>query len=431
MEWKLILLLVNNFKINYIWHGIFERNSECMKKLIVIFLLVVSVSPLVNGQSRGVKIGYIDMEYILQNVPDYAEAKNQLEQKAQKWKLEIETKKNEISRLKEVLATERVLLTKELLEEREEEIQFQEKELLDYQEKRFGPKGDLTIQKAVLAQPVQDQVFNAAQDIAEAKKYDFIINKTSDLTILFAAKRYDISDQVIRVITRTNKRSQLTKKQLKEEEAKEAKEDMIDESPALAERNKKLEERKAAREKLMADRKAAAEEKRLAFEERKKQAKAEKEALKNGTPVPSKPIAGKSQDSTYTGRTEPAKVTPKRAVDSTLLIKKQKAAADRAKIIAERKQALEEKKKQQQLTKDSKKTGNEKIRKDSISAKNPPEIKDTPSSEKSLDSLEAMKKPKTAEERAKIIADRKKALEEKKKKALEDREAAKKNKAGK
>lgn len=314
---------------------------KCMKKHIFLLLIMVSISSIVHAQSRGVKIGYIDMEYILQNVPDYNEAKNQLEQKAQKWKQEIETKKNEITRLKELLATERVLLTKELLEEREEEISFQEKELLDYQEKRFGPKGDLTIQKAVLAQPVQDQVFNAAQDIAEAKKYDFIFDKTSDLTILFAAKRYDISDQVIRVITRTNKRNQLTKKQLKEEEKKEALENMEDESPALAERNKKLAERKAAREKLIAD-------KKLAAEERKQQLLAAKEAKKNGTAVPVKnQVKETVKDSSKTD-VKDIKLDEKpikKEVDSTLIIKKQKASEDRAKILADRKKALEDKKK--------------------------------------------------------------------------------------
>lgn len=303
--------------------------------------MIIAVSVAIQAQSRGVKIGYIDMEYILQNVPDYNEAKNQLEQKAQKWKQEIETKKNEVSRLKDLLATERVLLTKELIEEREEEIAFQEKELLDYQEKRFGPKGDLTIQKAVLAQPVQDQVFNAAQDIAEAKKYDFIFDKTSDLTILFAAKRYDISDQVIRVITRSNKRNQLSKKQLKEEEKKEALENMEDESPALAERNKKLAERKAAREKLIAD-------KKLAAEERKQQMLAAKEAKKNGTTVPkteSKPSVKDSISSKGADSVKPVE-TPVKTVDSTAINKKLKAAEDRAKTLEERKKAIEEKKKQ-------------------------------------------------------------------------------------
>ena len=319
-----------------------------MKKHILLLVAFMAVSIPVHAQSRGVKIGYIDMEYILQNVPDYTEAKNQLEQKAQKWKQEIEAKKNEITGLKETLKTERVLLTKELLEEREEEITFKETELLDYQEKRFGPKGDLTIQKAVLAQPVQDQVFNAAQDIAEAKKYDFIFDKTSDLTILFAAKRYDISDQVIRVITRTTKRSQLSKKQQKEEEAKEAKEDMVDEIPAIAERQKKLDDKKAAREKLIADKKEAlAEKKRLADEKRKQLL----EAKKNGTTsapakneaVPNNPDTTNSPTSDKNGAPA-SENAPKKVVDSVAINNKLKLASDKAKILEERKKAIEDKK---------------------------------------------------------------------------------------
>ncbi len=315
-----------------------------MRNKLQILLMILLISTMTHAQSRGIKIGYIDMEYILQNVPDYTEAKNQLEQKAQKWKQEIETKKNEIAGLKETLATERALLTKELLEEREEEIAFQEKELLDYQEKRFGPKGDLTLQRAVLAQPVQDQVFNAAQDIAEAKKYDFIFDKTSDLTILFAAKRYDISDQVLRVINRTNKRNQLTKKQLKEEEAKEAKENMEDESPALAERRKKLEEKKAQRDKLIADKKAA-------LELRKQEQQAAKEGRKTGTAAKSSVKNSenneKATDSLPTktvAKRPEAKQREPRVVDSTAIVKKQKTAEERAQILADRKKALEEKK---------------------------------------------------------------------------------------
>lgn len=317
-----------------------------MRKHIFLLLFVMTVSTALHSQSRGVKIGYIDMEYILQNVPDYAEAKNQLEQKAQKWKQEIEAKKIEVTRLKDALKTESVLLTKELREEREEEITFQETALLDYQQKRFGPNGDLTIQKAVLVQPIQDQVFNAAQDIAEAKKYDFIFDKTSDLTILFAAKRYDISDQVVRVITRSNKRGQLNKKQLKEEEEKQAKEDMVDESPALADRQKKLDEKKAAREKLIEERKLALEEKKKENEAKRKQLI---EAKKTGTTVPAKkkgdakPEGTKEENKTNTDQTKTE--TGNKVVDSTAINAKQNAAAERARILAERKQALEDKKK--------------------------------------------------------------------------------------
>ncbi len=306
-----------------------------MRKHFLFLLIITNVSLTVQAQSRGVKIGYIDMEYILQNVPDYTEAKNQLEQKAQKWKQETEVKRNDINALKDALKTEKVLLTKELIAEREEEIAFQETELIDYQQKRFGPNGDLTVQKAVLTQPVQDQVFNAVQDIAEAKKFDFIFDKTSDLTMLFAAKRYDISDQVIRVITRSSKRKEMSKKQLKEEEAREAKEDMVDDSPALAERQKKLDERKAAREKLVADRKAAQEAKRAAALEAR-------EAKKNGTVVTEKEDAGKVSDST---KTVTAEVPETKTADSTATDKKKKTAEERAKVIADRKKAADDRRK--------------------------------------------------------------------------------------
>ncbi len=160
-----------------------------MKKQFLILFLALIVSGISQAQTRGTKVGYIDMEYILQNVPDYTEAQNQLEQKAQKWKQEIEAKKIEINKLKEALKAEKALLTKGLIEERTAEITFLENETLDYQQKRFGPDGDLMRQKAGLTKPIQDQVFTAVQDIAETKKYDFIFDKTSDITDAFCSQK--------------------------------------------------------------------------------------------------------------------------------------------------------------------------------------------------------------------------------------------------
>ncbi|HAT80020.1 MAG TPA: hypothetical protein DCS17_00970, partial [Flavobacterium sp.] len=114
-----------------------------MRKEFLFIFLNLFLGITIQAQTRGTKLGYIDMEYILQNVPNYIEAQNQLEQKAQKWKQEIEAKKNEINKLKEALKAEKALLTKGLIEERNSEIDFLEKENLEYQQKRFGPNGDL------------------------------------------------------------------------------------------------------------------------------------------------------------------------------------------------------------------------------------------------------------------------------------------------
>jgi Skp family chaperone for outer membrane proteins len=304
---------------------------KIMRKEFLFIILSLIVTTTVAAQTKGNKVGYIDMEYILQNVPDYIEAKAQMEQKAQKWKQEIEAKKIEINKLTEALKAEKPLLTAELIEERETEIKFLETEKLDYQQKRFGPNGDLIIQKAGLVKPIQDQVFTAVQDIAEAKKYDFIFDKSSHLTILFAAKRFDISDQVIRILNRTEKREQLTKKEQKEVEAKENKEDELDDNPVLAEREKALLDKKTAREKLVADKKAAQEQARIQYEEKRKQLLAEREAKKNGTVVAPAKTDGTN---TLTPNTTEAASTAKKTTEEV-----------KPNIQEERKKALEEKRK--------------------------------------------------------------------------------------
>ena len=316
-----------------------------MRKQFLFPFLALIVLSTMNGQTRGTKIGYIDMEYILQNVTDYTEAKSQLDQKAQKWKQEIEVKKVDVNKLKDALKAEKALLTKELIDERETEIKFLENEIIDYQQKRFGPNGDLIQQKLVLSKPIQDQVFTAIQDIAEAKKYDFIFDKSSDLTMLFTAKRFDISEQVLRVLNRTEKREQLTKKQLKDQETKESKEDEVDGNPVLADRKKALDEKKSTRDQIIADRKLLQEQKKIEFEERRKKLLSEREAKKNGT-VSASPKTEEAK--TVTVENDSTKLASKKVIEDTKTKQAEAKATileERKKVIEDRKKALEEKKK--------------------------------------------------------------------------------------
>ncbi|MFH6957888.1 OmpH family outer membrane protein [Flavobacterium aquidurense] len=308
-----------------------------MRKQFLFMFLALIVVNTSNAQTRTTRIGYIDMEYILENVSDYKEAKAQLELKAQKWKQEIEAKKLDITTLKEGLKAERALLTKELIDERETEIKFLEDEMLSYQEKQFGANGNLMHQKASLAKPIQDQVFTAVQDIAEAKNYDFIFDKSSDLTMLFSNKRFDISDQVIRVLNRTDKREQLTKKQLKDQEAKESLENAIDENPALQDRQKALEEKRTAREKLIEDRRLEQEAKKKEYDDRRKAIAAEREARKNGTvSEPAKTDATKTDATAKPAATTTETTTTEPAVNK---------AEERQKLYEQRKKELEERRK--------------------------------------------------------------------------------------
>jgi len=312
-----------------------------MRKQFLILFLAVVVFNTAHSQTRGTKIGYIDMEYILENVPNYAQATVQLEQKAQKWKQEIETKKIEINKIKEALSAEKPLLTKALIEGRELEIKFLENEMLDFQQKRFGANGDLMMQKAVLVKPIQDQIFTAVQDIAETQKYDFVFDKSSDLTMLFSAKRFDISDQVLRVLTRSDKREQLTKKQLEAQEEKQSKEDAIANNPFLSERQKILDDKKALRDSILEGRKLAQEKKKAEFEERRQKMLSDREAKKSGTVSETSKIADVKESTIASDNKEAAKTAAEIAKQEQLDARN-KILEDRKKVIEDRKKAVEE-----------------------------------------------------------------------------------------
>lgn len=176
------------------------------------FILILLMSIKLNAQ-RGTRVGYIDMNVILENIDEYQEASQLLDKNIANWKKEIELKKIQLKQYQDQLNTERILLTPELINDREVEIQDFASDIVNLQEKRFGPRGDMIIQRSKLIQPVQDQVMSVVKLIAEEKKYDFIFDRSSNVTMLYSAKNYDISDLVIKRINRQqriqNKRNQL------------------------------------------------------------------------------------------------------------------------------------------------------------------------------------------------------------------------------
>lgn len=322
-----------------------------MKTKVLFLLALTSFLTLSSYGQRSIRIGYIDTEYILENVPEYQDASSQLDAKVLKWKNEIEQRLSKIDEKKEQLNNESILLTKELIEERQEEIDIEQNEVLDYQQKRFGPNGDLIIQKKQLMQPVQDQIFSAVQEIAATKNYDFVFDKSADLTMLYSAERFDISEQVLRSITRSSKRRQATNKQ--ERKAAEKEEIIPDINPEKDAHAQALEDKKMARQEEIETRRKeqadARDAKKKEIEEKRQKiledrAKAREEKLK-----------AREKDSDTEKTVETTEEGTKKT-DSTAAIKvddKSKTAADTAKeTVAKkvsdreaRKQALEAKKK--------------------------------------------------------------------------------------
>ncbi|MBT8254676.1 MAG: OmpH family outer membrane protein [Flavobacteriaceae bacterium] len=329
-------------------------------KTKVLFLLaltsLISFSSL--AQRSNIRIGYIDTEYILENVPEYQDATVQLDDKVQRWKTEIEERLSKVEQKKQQLSSESVLLTKELIAERQEEIDIEENEILDYQQKRFGPNGDLMIQRKQLMQPVQDQIFTAVQEIATNRNYDFIFDKSADVVMLYSADRFDISEQVLRSITRSSKRRQVQNKKERKaaedeelipeiNEEREAREqDLQDKKKAREEeiearRNAQIEAREQKKQEIEAKRQKILEERAMAREEKLK----EREAAKGKKDVDSTAKkAGDKAEPVKDAKTEepPKKLSAKEARKKALEEKKKKILEAREKA---RKEKLEAQKK--------------------------------------------------------------------------------------
>jgi Skp family chaperone for outer membrane proteins len=305
-----------------------------LKVLLLVGVVFLSIQSSV-AQRAGAKIAYIDTDYILKNVPEYQKATSQLQSKVQKWKVEVDGKLNAIKQKREALNLEKALLTKELYDERLEDLFFEEKEIIEYQQKRFGPSGDLVIQRKQLMQPVQDQIFQAVQDISTKRKYDFVFDKSADVVMLYSAEKYDISDVVLRTITRASKRKQATSRKDRLEAEKD---EIIEEekSDSQIERQRVLEAKKAKRDSLYSAKREAQKIEREAQIEAKR--KARQELLKEREAKRNKQNATEEKSS---GNDDKSKLSPQEIRARELEAKKAKREAERLK----RQQELEAKKK--------------------------------------------------------------------------------------
>jgi len=252
-----------------------------MKK--IFFLLVLLLTVQIASAQKPQRIAYIDMEYILENVPEYLQAQNTLDAKVQQWKQKLDKQARHIEVLKTDLANEKAILTKDLIDEREEEIALKQEELRRLESLYFGPKGDMFLLRKQLVKPIQDQVYNAIQKIAVRKKYDFVLDKSSDLVMLYSNKKYDISDLVLSTINRNKKIADKKKQKSAPKKDLTEKQKQIQAKKEAA-KAKKIADKKAQQKRIEAKRKAALEkreEKRRILREKKEALKKKKEKKKN------------------------------------------------------------------------------------------------------------------------------------------------------
>ena len=163
-----------------------------MKKLTLILILFFGIS-----NSWAQKFAYVDSQYILENIPEYLQAKKELDNISYDWQEEIETAYQSIEKLYRAYQTDKVLLTEKMRQAREYEIIENEKEVKNLQQQRFGKDGDLYKKQEELIRPIQNQIYNAIQEFAENGKYGVIFDKSGDMLMLYSSKNLDKSDKII------------------------------------------------------------------------------------------------------------------------------------------------------------------------------------------------------------------------------------------
>lgn len=165
-----------------------------MKKILLTLALIASVGFAAQAQ----KFATVDMSYIMKNIPAFESANEQLNQVSKKWQAEIDAKMKEVQQLYKNYQTELVFMSDEMKVKREEEIVSKEKAAQDLKHKYFGPDGELFKKRESLIKPIQDEVYEAIEEISKNKGLDLIFDKSSAMSAIFVSPKLDISDEILK-----------------------------------------------------------------------------------------------------------------------------------------------------------------------------------------------------------------------------------------
>jgi len=163
-----------------------------MKRILLLLFILIFV-----GKIKAQKFAYVDSQFILEHIPEYKQAKQELDNISYKWQEEIETAYQDIDKLYRSYQTDKVLLTDKMRQDREDEIIEKEREVKELQQQRFGTDGDLYKKQEELIKPIQNLIYNAIQEFAEQGRYGVIFDKSSDLLMLYADENLDKSEKIL------------------------------------------------------------------------------------------------------------------------------------------------------------------------------------------------------------------------------------------
>ena len=166
-----------------------------MKRLyLLVFAAVMAFG---TAFAKDQPIAYIDMQYILKNLPQYEQANEQLTMLSKRWQKEVDAAQQEARVLATNYQTEQIFLSENMRTQREQEIVKKEQEVLELKRKYFGQEGELYKKREALIKPIQDEVYNAIQEVANEKRIDVVKDRSADPALIYMSSKLDVSDQVL------------------------------------------------------------------------------------------------------------------------------------------------------------------------------------------------------------------------------------------
>lgn len=165
-----------------------------MRKIVGTLIVLIGIANMASAQ----RYAYVDTQYILDNVPEYSKAQEELDRLSEEWLKEVESQFTFVQTKRNEFEAEKILLPEEIKRQRQKEINDLENSAKELQKRRFGVDGDLFSKREELIKPIQDQIFNAIQAIASERNFAFVFDKSNQSNLLYADSKYDISDQVLR-----------------------------------------------------------------------------------------------------------------------------------------------------------------------------------------------------------------------------------------
>lgn len=168
-----------------------------MKKYSKIFLVVITLAWSLPMMSQKSNVAYVDIQYILSNLPQYETANEQVQLISRRWQKEVDALEQEAKVLQQNYQTEQIFLSDEMRARREQEIVAKEREALELKKKYFGQQGELYKKREALIKPIQDEIYAAIQEIANDKRYDIVKDRSADPSLIYMSSKLDVSDQVL------------------------------------------------------------------------------------------------------------------------------------------------------------------------------------------------------------------------------------------